>query len=82
MYFFPSNSIRLCVSTLAGWRKVLPVGIAVAAAVFGPAPPGLAQVQGTLFQGTARPVLAHAAGAWCATELGPTSFRRVRNGWR
>ena len=61
-------------------RKSLLAGIVVALTGFSAVAPGLAQVQGTLFQGTVRPVLAHAAGGWCAAELGPTSFRRISNG--
>jgi hypothetical protein len=52
----------------------------VALAGFGAIPPGQAQAPGTLFQGTVRPVVAHAAGGWCATEQGPTTFRRIDTG--
>jgi hypothetical protein len=38
--------------------------------------PAAAQVPDVLFRGTTRPILEHGTGAWCAVELGPTSFQR------
>jgi len=75
----PSRSIRLWLCVLAGRRKPLLFGITLALAGFSAAS-ARAQVQGILFQGTARPVVAHGTGSWCAAELGPTSFERVRAG--
>jgi hypothetical protein len=71
----PSNLPWRWLTTPADRRRPLLAGIVLA--LIGVVSPGAAQVQGTLFQGTVRPKLAQAVGAWCATEVGPTSFRRI-----
>jgi len=40
--------------------------------------PVAAQVPDTLFTGTARPVASVGETSWCALEVGPTLFQRVR----